>query len=273
VSGLVADLGRGSDTPHSRLIVFNGSIHPHPNLELGVTLENHQGGQNAPSATLEQRLQDIFLFHAPQGVAISDRAFGANMRLTLPRLRTELYIEGMSTDDHSFFRIKEWSQSLGTEAVWVAGVKRTGLGSEGRFDVWAEGRKSGVRPYTHHQFTSGMTLAGRLLGDPIGVLAKGATLGIDWTGPRSRLAVAATWERYYGDSYADSPGSLLTWVKVADGPDETRERLTTDWANDMGTRRLFTRVRLGIEHVHQLGFVRSDDRLNGMVQVQAGWRW
>jgi hypothetical protein len=271
-SALVADLGRGSDTPHSKLIVFNGSIHPHPNFEIGATLENHQGGQNAPTATLKQRLEDIFLIY-PQGDAISDKAFGANMRLTLPRLRTALYIEGMSTDDHSFFRIEEWSQSLGTEAVWVAGLKRVGLGAEGRFDVWAEARKSGVRPYTHHQFTSGMTLDGRILGDPIGVLAKGATVGVDWTGPTSRLTVAGTWERYYGDSYGQAPGKRLTWVKVADGPDETRERLTADWTNDMGTRRLFTRVRLGLEHVHQFDFVRGDNRVNGMVQVQAGWRW
>jgi len=273
VSALVADLGRGSDTPHSKLIVFNGSIHPHPNFEFGATLENHQGGQNAPAATLKQRLEDIFLI-SPQGARISDKAFGANMRLTLPRLRTELYIEGMSTDDHSFFRIEEWSQSLGTEAIWVAGLRRVGLGPGGRFDVWAEGRKSGVHPYTHHQFTSGMTLDGRILGDPIGVLAKGATVGVDWTGSESRVTVAGTWERYYGDSYKSTRrNGLSVLVKTQDGPDETRERLTADWTNDMGTRRLFTRVRLGLEHVHQFDFVRGDNRVNGMVQVQAGWRW
>jgi len=272
-SALVADVGRGSDTPHSKLIVFNGSIHPHPNLEIGATLENHQGGWNAPAATLKQRLEDVFLI-SPQGAPISDKAFGANMRLTLPRLRTELYIEGMSTDDHSFFRIEEWSQSLGTEAIWVAGLRWVGFGPQGRFDVWAEGRKSGVHPYTHHQFTSGMTIDGRILGDPIGVLANGGTVGVDWTGPQSRLTVAGTWERYYGDSYTSiRRRGLAVLVKTQDGPDETRERLTADWTDDMGTRRLFTRVRLGVEHVHQFDFVRSDNRVNGMVQVQAGWRW
>jgi len=154
----------------------------------------------------------------------------------------------------------------------VFGARRVGLGSEGRFDLWAEARHSGVRPYTHHQFTSGWTLDGRILGDPIGVLAEGLSGGVDWTGPTSRLSVAGYWERYFGDSYADGPQPGLNWVKVQDGPDETRERLTVDWTTDMGTSGRFVTVRGGLEHVHQFAFTPGRNRVDAMLQVQVGWR-
>lgn len=105
------------------------------------------------------------------------------------------------------------------------------------------------------------------------MLAHGATLGVDWTGPASRLTVAGTWERYFGDHYTgESPG--LTWVRTTNGPDETRLRLTADWTNDLGVgQRMFTRVRAGVEHVRQFDFVPGHNRDDAMVQVQVGWRW
>ncbi len=268
-SALVADLGRGSDNPHSKLIVFNASIRPHPSFEIGATLLNHQGGRNAPGATFLQRLDDIFMIH-PGRDEISDKAVSVDARLTLPRLKAEVYAEAMTTFIQDF-RLTGAARSLRIDGLWVVGARRVGLGPRGRFDVWAEGRKSGVYPYTHGQLTSGLTLDGRILGDPIGPLAGGASAGVDWTGPGSRLSVTGAWERYYGDAYVTRSGTNT--VRTADGPDETRTRLTVDWTTDPGPSRLFTRLRLGIEHVDQFRSTPGHARNNGMVQAQVGWRW
>ena len=53
-------MGDDRDHPGSVLVVWEGSIRPHPNLEFGGQLLNHQGGEGGPEASFGERLADLF---------------------------------------------------------------------------------------------------------------------------------------------------------------------------------------------------------------------
>lgn len=268
-SALIADMGGNSDTPHSRLVVFTGSIHPHRGLELGATLLNHFGGQGIPTVTFLRRLQDVFMIY-PQGDAISDKVFGASARLTIPSARSQFYVDMMTTDDHHYLKFA--GQALVTEAVWTGGAKVTGLGTDGRTDLWVEARRSGLRPYTHHSLTSGLTMDGRIIGDAMGPLGTGTTAGIDWRGSRHAVSLSAAWERYSGaDRYSHAEGGDIVWRRIVDRPDETRFRIVTNWSTDAGARRVGTSVRIGYERLARMLFT-GTSRSNFLVQVRIAYR-
>ncbi len=268
-SALIADMGANSDTPHSQMVVFTGSIHPRRNLELGATLLSHFGGTGIPEVTFLQRLGDVFFIY-PQGDAVSDKALGASVRVTIPSVRTQLYVDMMTTDDHHYLKFA--SQALVTEAVWTGGAKVTGLGADGRTDLWAEARRSGVRPYTHSALTSGLTLDGRIIGDAMGPLGSGATAGVDWRGSRHTFSLSAASERYSGaDRYAHASTGDIAWTRIVDRPDETRLRILTDWSTDAGANRVGTSVRIGYEHVTRVLFTGSS-RSNLLAQVRIDYR-
>lgn len=272
----VADMGGGREFPHSKLFTYQGSIRPHPNLELGGALLNHQMGEGGPEATWTQRVRDLFFLDRRRFLpvsalpAISDKALAADVRLTLPALGTDLYVEVMTTDDHNLFSSLE--TGLGTEAVWTAGFRVSGLGGDGRWDLWGEGGRNGVRPYTHHQYTSGMTLDRRILGSPLGPVANGVTLGVDWTGSGARVSWSGAAERYQGDRYRDDPSPGTDWIKIEDNPDEIRLRTTLDWTRQPAVTGLVTTVRLGYERVTRFDYT-DQDRTNFLVQVGVGYVW
>ncbi|HCR04176.1 MAG TPA: hypothetical protein DIU18_03220 [Gemmatimonadetes bacterium] len=270
-SALLADMGGNSDTPHSKLVVFQGSLKPHPNLELGATLLNHQGGGSGPSATFVERLQDVFLIY-PQGKEISDKVIEAAARLTFPAAGLQLYMEVLTTDDHDLLSSPD--QALVTEAVWVVGASVSGLGTEGRTQLWVEARRAGVRPHTHHQFTSGLTLDGRIIGDAMGPLGKGLAAGVDWRGSRHTVGLLGAVERYNGaDRYEDISGDgRFAWVRTLDRPDEIRIRVMGDWVVDAEPRGFGTSVRVGYEHVTHSAFT-TRGRSNFLAQVKLGYHW
>ncbi|MDP2956709.1 MAG: capsule assembly Wzi family protein [Longimicrobiales bacterium] len=279
VSAYVADMGRDQDIPGSKLFVFEGAIRPHRNLELGGALLNHQLGEGAPDAEWHQRVRDIlFIVHRrpfyifpPVGGEFSDKVMAADARLTLPGQGIELYAEVASTDDHGMFDAAY--EALWTEAAWTWGVRASGLGDEGRLDLWAEAGRNGVRPYTHHQFTSGMTVDRRVIGSPLGPLGTGFQGGVDWTDGSQTISWNAAWERYSGDNYGDGVDkSYLDWVRLADNPDEVRIRTTLDWTRQAALSGLRTTVRLGYEHVTRFDFT-DRNRSNFLAQVGVGYVW
>lgn len=266
VSALLADLGASSDTPHSKLVVFEGSMRPHPNLEVGGTLLNHQGG-GGPPATFGERLRDIFFVFEQQNF-ISDRVVGWDVRLTLPSARTQLNVEMMTTDTRW-----ELMEPFTTEAAWLGGVRVFGLGPDGRADLWAEARYAGVRPHTHHQFTSGLTLDGRVIGDALGPVASGLAAGIDWRGAAQTVSLSVARERYSGaDLYEDVQGDApFAWIRIEDRPDEVRVRVLADWTMDGGWRGLSPSVRVGYERVARFAFT-PESRSNGLLQLRLEYR-
>lgn len=273
VSALVADMGADVDTPHSKLIIFDGVLQPHPLLELTATLLNQQGGKGAPTARWYQRLEDIFLI-SPQLVNISDKVIGFGAALTVPAVRTRLYADVMSTDDHHLFRA-EFREALSNEAVWIFGARATGLDRAGRLDVWGEHRVAGVRPHTHHQFTSGETQDRRVIGDALGPLGHALAGGVEWRGTAQRAGLEVDLERYsnadlYLDVRSDAP---FTWVRTIDRPDERRQRALVEWALDpFRARRWGVTARVGVEHVDSFRFRDGLERFNGLAQLRVEYR-
>lgn len=276
-SASVADMGGNSDTPHSMLVVFQASARPLPIFEIGATLLNEQGGTGSPAATFSERINDILLIR-PHEPSISDKVFGADARLTIPGARTQLYLEVLTTDDHNVIHSPftgDWKPAFTTEASWTVGATVTGLGAEGRTDLWAEARASGVRPHTHHQFTSGLTLDGRIIGDPLGPLGANVTGGLEWRGAGHTAALTAAWEDYSGaDRYEHPPEVVLKgrWIRTVDRPDEVRTRVVADWISDPNERRIGSSVRLGYERVTRFAFT-PDSRSNLLVQLKLDYRW
>lgn len=267
-SALVADMGADVDTPHSKLIVFHGTLRPHPSVELTATLLNQQGGRGAPAASWSERIQDIFLI-SPQRTPISDKVVAGGIQVMLPFARTRLYADVMTTDDHDLFTA-EFGEALTTEAVWLWGARTTGMGPGGRFDLWAEAHVAGVRPHTHHQFTSGLTQDRRLIGDPLGPLGRSWAGGVQWRGATQRIALEVERERYgNGDLYQDDPtDERFTWTKTRDAPDEVRRRIVAEWRRDPRAGRIGVSARVGFERVDAFEFKPAARRANVLAQTR-----
>jgi len=263
----LADLGSDRFIPHSKLIGFELGARPSRYLELGLSLLNQQGGEGAPEASWGDRLKDIFLV-MPAGAEISDKILSVDMVLTFPNSGIELFASALSTDpDYQLsYRLAE---SWWDEAIWSTGLKWSGLGPDGRFDTWIEGRHAGVRPHTHHQFKNGLTVDGRVLGDPLGPLSNSWQSGIAWTGTEDILQVELFREVYSGDDW-ENEGTPFRWVRVKDNPDEIRFRMITNWTRNHKASELQTSVQLGYEHVTLFDFT-DLNRSNYMAQVQFTW--
>jgi hypothetical protein len=147
-----------------------------------------------------------------------------------------------------------------------------GLGTQGRLDLWLEGRRTGVRPYTHHQFSSGLTLDRRVLGDPMGPLATGWQMGVDWNGAQQTLSVMGAWERYSGDDYCRCLSDGFVWDREADNPDEIRLRTMVTWTRSPAETPVRTILRLGHERVTRFDFT-DRNRSNFMAQFRVGYVW
>ena len=274
----VADMGADRDIPNSKIAVVEGAIRPHANFELGLSLISHQGGEGGPEATVYQRVRDVLAFLLNRrpfywgdgDEFFSDKMLGVDARLTLPDHGLEFYLEGATTDDHDLFSVPR--EGFWTEAVWTGGFRVSGLGAEGRTDLWAEGTHSGVRPYTHHQFTSGLAVDRRILGSPLDPTAAGFHGGLVWRGRSHSVAATGAWERYEGDLYHDPPPSPIQWRRLEDRPDEIRVRGIIDWTSQSSVTGLRTTVRLGYEGVTRFNFT-SEDRRNYLAQVRLDYLW
>ena len=278
----VVGMGENRDTPGSVASLLEASIRPHPNLELGALFMSHQAGEGAPEARWWERVRDAIPFLlSRRGLAIdspeppiSDKVFGLEAHLRVPDEGLEFYAELASTDDHNLFEAPK--QAFWHEAVWTWGTRITGVGAEERFDLWAEATHSGVRPYTHHQFTSGLTVDGRILGSPLGPLANSVRGGVDWTGADHRISWQVAREQYEPDRWAnvgfDGSSSTWNWERVEDNPDEVRLRSTVRWSRAPTLTGLRTELRVGVERVTRFDFGEAD-RTNALAQLRLEYRW
>ena len=272
-SSLVADMGSNRDIPHSKLIVNRLGWRPNAHLEFGVTTLSHQGGEGSPEARgFSHRLKDAYLFFLSSRAQISDRVFGADVRLTIPSIQSEFYLNGSTTDDRGHFQ--QPAGGLWEDAVWVAGFRASGMGAQGRVALWGQARHVGANPHTHHQFTSGLTLDRRVIGDFMGPLATGFQGGVDWRGQRDRVLGLAAWERYSGDDWWVGPDDqqVWDWQRLADNPDEIRLSTIVEWTRFPAVTGFQTTLRLGYEHVTRFNFTEAD-RSNVLVQLEAGYVW
>jgi hypothetical protein len=276
LSGLLADMGNNSDTPGSALTVLRLSSRPSRFTEIGINYLNHQGGEGSPAGNWRDRLHDTFLFWTDDGyLQISDKVLGFDVAVTLPVAHSKLYVNFMTTDDRG--RFSQPASGIWEDAVWLAGARVFQVGPSGRFDVWGEWRHAGARAHTHHQFTSGLTLDGRVIGDMLGPNAAGVHGGVDWTGLSSRFSVSGAWERYSGDDYTWGipVGDVYPnwdWWRVADNPDEMRYRVTGGWTGLGTPRGIETSINLGYEHVTRFAYTAAS-RSNLFAQLRVEYLW
>ena len=271
----VADMGEARDTPGSKLITIQASAQPHPNLELGLSILNHQGGDGAPEALWWERVVDTFgfiLYRRPlrvlPDIPISDKLIGVDARLRIPDAGLTLYTEFATEDDHNLFI--DPTQGAWYNAIWLWGGALTGLGGEGRLDLRLEGVHTGPIAYAHHRFSSGLTVDDRVLGNPIGPTAAAVRVVADWTGARDFLTVEGAWERYSGDDFVPrNPGGGRR--RVADNPDEIRVRAMADWTRRMDNH-LSTTARIGYERVTRFAF-EDGNRANVLAQLRIEYGW
>lgn len=272
-SALIARMEADRDTPHSLLAIFRLGFRPGRTVELGLVYLNHQGGEGGPRAGSLKRVADLLLPIRGGAIEVSDKAGGADVRVTLEQARTQLYVNFLATDMRRSLR--QFAQGYWRDALWTAGARTLGLGRHGRLDVWVEARHAGPLVHTHHQFTSGLTIDGRVIGDPLGPNAWSIAGGAAWRARRWKAAAAATWEHYSADEWRLASGTgrrrADEWSRTADNPDETRARITFDWRGDPGPGGLETSFRLGYEHVRNFGFA-GQDRENFLARLTVAWR-
>ncbi len=272
-SALVARMEAERDTPRSLLAAFRLGYRPVSSLELGLVYLNHQGGEGAPSAGFLARVADLLLPVRGGVIEVSDKAGGGDLRVTIKRARTQLYLNFLATDMRQSLR--QFARGYWRDALWTAGARTFGLGSQGRLDLWMEGRHAGPLVHTHHQFTSGLTLGGRVVGDPLGPNAWSVAGGAAWRAHEWKASVSVAWEHYSADEWSlrspPGPPRGPEWTRTADNPDETRARVAFDWRRDPGPRGVDASLRLGYEHVDNFGFAGSA-RDNFLARLTVGFR-
>ena len=269
-TAMVADMGGDRVIPHSKLFLWKGSISPHRNLELGATLLNQQLGEGAPEGSVGERLKDIFLPGIFEQYTFSEKIMGVDARLRFPGQGVELYFDGATTD----INLHRTGEMLWDEASWVWGGIFSGLGAEGRGSLRLEAHRVGVRPYTHPDFPSGMTLDGLVMGNPLGPMASGFSARFLWAGMANTIAITGARDLLSGDIYQHNglEAADFRLVLIEDNPDEIRWRGMVEWSRSRIGRGLRPSVQLGYERVTLFDFT-DEDRSNLMVNFTLSYRW
>lgn len=269
-SAYAARLDGRQNFPHPYLVGYKVSALPARWFELGIAVHVKGGGRGAPPASLAERVADLFplydvLFKGDDDFQISDKYAGADARLRLAG-GAELYGE-MLVNDLDFNRLRS---SFGEDASHVLGVWLPRLDGVGRVEGSLEVRHTGIRQYRHHQFTSGMTLRGRLLGDPLGPDARGAYASLAWSGSTwTRLTLDVAGEERRADEYTDVTNGAATidFERTLARPRERRVRAVASWEGAFreGTVRLL--LQAGAERTTAADFVEERRITGGLGRV------
>lgn len=272
-SAMVANMGASRDVPDSWLAGFRVSNRVWSKMQLALFYLNLQGGDGSSDGSFWERVADLLLPFRGGVVQVSDKAGGGDLQIAIPSARALLYLNFVATDlrrNYSQFLRAYWQ-----DAIWSGGVRTLGLGAQGRFDAWLEAKSAGPLAHTHSQFTSGLTLDGRVIGDPLGPNARSVAAGVSWTAPLWRLSAAAARERYSGDEWRlvgafEGDPRPWEWTKIRARPAETRTRLTVDWTNRPAPGNVFLSARLAYEQADNFDFA-GGRRRNLLVRISAGW--
>jgi hypothetical protein len=239
-----------------------------------VSVLNQMGGRGAPSASFGDRLLDLVpiidpLFIGRRDIEISNKFAGWDVRLRFPSARgLEWYLDGL-LDDFDHRRI--WG-SFRDDAGWITGVNLPRLTSDGRFQLAAEVQRTGLRYYQHVQFTSGVTLDNRIIGNALGAKSHAAYVRLSWDqGATSSLALDGALELRSNDHYRtewiNEAENRWRFVKVEDRPRETRTRVALTWSGEFLGPRPRVIAEVGYERVGNFAFVEGRGRDNLLARV------
>ena len=272
-SALLARMGADRDVPGSWLSAFRLSNRPGRTVELALVYVNLQGGDGAPDGTLGERAIDVFLPFLGGVIELSDKVAGIDVLVTVPSIRTHFFMNFVATDLRA--NRDQALRAFWQDAIWAFGARAYGLGSQGRLDVWADAKSTGPLPHTHHQYTSGLTLDGRVLGDPLGPNARGVSVGFAWTASAWKAEASVAQERWSADEWTlagafEGDPRPWVWTKTAEFPSEVRRRLTLEWRREPEPGRIALGVRAAYERAANFAFT-GRNRNNFAVRVRVHW--
>ncbi len=269
----VADLGSERQThPHAKLVVYRMSIVPHRNLEFGVQVRDETGGRGAPGASFGDRVLDaippIDAWRTGSDFQFSNKLAGVDARWRIPDWAgLEVYVDG-AIDDMDTRRLRS---SLLQDGGVIGGMAASCLVGCGRLKVRAEYHQTGIRYYTHTDFSSGLQSRGTMLGDPLGPRGLGGYLSLEANaGGRSQLALSGAFEVRSGNLYASaghgSHSADFHFVQVDHRPAEHRARALATWTSGARGNRMTTIVSAGVERTTNFAFA-GGDRTSALVRV------
>lgn len=278
-----SDLGPAQNFPHPYFVGYKISMTPSTNTELGFVVYTKSGGRGGPSANFGARLLDAFPFLNASFFAgvigtrgafqFSDRYAGLDGRWRFPGMRnTEVYGELLFND----FDVRRLGSVLWEDAGHVAGVYLPRLTSNGALSGRVEFHHTGIRYYEHHQFTSGQTLRGVLIGDDLGPDAMGGYATLRWIAtPRSRVELDGAVEQRKHDEYEILPLPIpqFKFHRTLERPREARLRAVLAWHFLARENGWGTLAQAGYERTRNFDFVDGIDRNGFLGRVGIEYRF
>jgi hypothetical protein len=277
---LVADLGAIDQIhAHSKLVAYRVEAHPHRFFEFGVEVIDEMGGNGAPPASFPDRAADAFpiidvVFRPNSDFQFSNKLAGVDFNLRAPSLAgLDVYAEGVVDD----FDTRRFHSTIFQDGGGIAGISLACIVQCGRLGVRAEYHQTGIRFYTHTDFSSGVQDNGVILGDPLGPRGLGGYLTID--GEASRVGMFALTGAYevrsgnrYASTVADAHGGGFRFVQIEHHPGEHRARAMATWIPTSRNARVTLQASLGVERVTNFDFVEGRGRTNALAQLGYVWR-
>jgi hypothetical protein len=281
----VADLGTSHQVhPHAKLVGYHLSMLPHPNVEIGAEVIDETGGDGSPPGTFTDRVIDLFpvfdlpllemLYRGYGNLRFSNKLVGVDSRIRVPSVAgMELYTE-IALDDADIRRLRS---TLLEDGGIIGGVAWSCLIECGRVVARFEYHQTGIRYYTHTDFSSGVQQQGDLLGDPLGPRGLGGYATLDAEAGRfGRLKASVAHEVRSGNLYrsaaTDSTLSDFHFEQILHRPGEHRTRVGTEWRTGSVDSRWSGAIGFGVELVTNADFVADRRRLNSMARVSTEWR-
>lgn len=279
LSLMVADLGDAQNFPGAKLVAYKLSIMPTSRLELGAALLDEMGGRGAPPLSFAERIKDLFpyiVLAASPGAdrQSSNKIAGLDVRYRFPGTHAIAVYYEIDPDDFDLRRL--WS-IYWQDSAHLLGATIGRVDPQGRVSLDVQLQRTSLRIYEHSQFTSGVTYRDAIIGDPLGpnALAGSATMLARVT-PKYSLGVTATIESRDASRYDvhqnDAHGNGWRFIRLTDGPKESRARLIADLRSltvDTGWSIL---PRVGVEHVMNDGFIAGRSATYGIVSVAIVFR-
>ncbi|HET7374171.1 MAG TPA: capsule assembly Wzi family protein, partial [Gemmatimonadaceae bacterium] len=270
---LVADLGtERQNHPHAKLVGYRMSIVAHQKLEFGVQVLDETGGRGAPGASFGDRVLDaippIDAWRTGSDFQFSNKLAGVDARWRMPDWAgLELYVDG-AVDDMDIRRLRS---SLLQDGGVIGGLSLSCLVGCGRLRVRAEYHQTGIRYYTHTDFSSGLQTRGIMLGDPLGPRGLGGYLALETgAGSRNQIALSGAYEVRSGNLYASagqgSHSADFHFVQVEHHPAERRARLLATWTSSARGNRMAAVVSAGAERTTNFAFA-GGGRTNALVRI------
>jgi hypothetical protein len=185
---------------------------------------------------------------------------------------TELYGELLFND----FDVRRLGSVLWEDAGHVAGLYLPRLTADGALSGRLEFHHTGIRYYEHHQFTSGQTLRGMLIGDDLGPDALGGYATMRWIAtPRQRLELDGAWEQRKHDEYEILPLPIpeFKFRRTLERPREWRMRALLGWHFLPFQNGVASFAQAGYERTRNFDFVDGVDRNSFLGRIGLEYRF